>query len=618
MQKKLNKWMIIIFSVILGCFQLYTSFNGILEPLIQRSIHLSLILSIAFLIYPVNKNGKIGWDGIVLSIIALIFIGYIAYNYNYIISKMGTSSQIDIFFGIISILLLIEATRRSNGLPLVILTIIFIAYAFLGRYMPDMIAHKGYNLNEMIYYIFLSTEGIFGTALGVSSIYIYLFIMFGAVLQKTGLGEFFNDISLSLLGQFSGGPAKVAVVASGLMGTINGSAVANVATTGAFTIPMMKNVGYSSVFAAAVEATSSVGGYIMPPIMASTAFIMAEMLKIPYLTIVKSAIIPAVLYYLAIILMVHFRAKKTGLHGIKKSELPIFKDVMKTRGFLLIPIVILVTLLVLGYTPLFAAFYGIVSAVIVSFFSKATQLKPNDYIDIFVISAKNTLSVAIACGIVGVVLGTATITGIGLRAASTIVSLGGGNVLLTLFFTMLASIIIGMGLPSIPTYILTVTMAAPALTSIGIPALAAHMFAFYFGSMANLTPPVALAAFTGAGIAGSDPTKTGFAAMKLAAAGFLIPYVFVFSPEMLLIDTTIFEIARITFTGILGVLALSFSIEGFGLVKSELWERILGLVCALLLVTTQLSTDILGVIIFVSIFAYQINKSKNTSNVLGV
>ena len=567
----------------------------------QRPIHLALIMGLVFLIYPLKKGKKIGWGGLLFSILGFISIGYVAYFYEDIINRQATITEFDLIFGLSAIFLLVEATRRTNSWALVILAGVFVIYAFYGQIMPDVIAHRGYGLEELIYYMFLSTEGIFGTAIGVSATYIYLFIFFGAILQKSGMGEFFNDISLALLGNYSGGPAKVSVVGSGLMGTINGSAIANVVTTGAFTIPLMKRIGLKGEFAGAVEAVSSVGGYLMPPVMASTAFIMAEFLKVPYFEILKAAIIPAILYYLAIILMVHFHVKKRNIKGLPKSELPNLKDVIKKRGFLIIPIFILIALLIKGYTPLFAAFYSIVAAIIVSFFSKETRMGWKDIIDASVIAAKNTVSVAIACAIVGVIMGIATLTGLGLTAASAVVKLGAGSLFLTLFFTMIASIILGMGLPSIPTYILTATMAAPALIQLGILPISAHLFVFYFGSLANITPPVALAAFAAAGIAGSSPTKTGLAAMKLALAGFLIPFIFVYSPSMLLQDTQWYEALRVFLTGIFGVLSLSFAIEGFGLAKANWLERLVALITAILLITTQWYTDIIGIIILLTI-----------------
>lgn len=607
MVKKIQARMVLLICVVLGIFQLYTSATGILEPLLQRPIHLALILGLAFLLYPLRKSEDIRWTDIVLSVLSMIAIGYIAFNYSEVITRMNEVTNLELVLGIIALFLLFEATRRSNGLPLVIIAMLFLLFAVFGPYMPDAIAHRGYGIRDIVYYMYVSTQGIFSTPIAVSSTYIYLFIFFGAVLEKTGMGELFNDLALSLLGHFAGGPAKVSVIASGLMGTINGSAIANVATTGSFTIPLMKKIGYQPDFAAAVEAVSSVGGYIMPPIMASTAFIMAEMLQVPYFSIVKAAVIPALLYYFSVILMVHLRAKKLNLQGIPKNELPRFLTVMRKRGFLLIPIVLLVVLLMKGFTPIFAGTYSILAAVVVSSFSKETRLKKSDILDIFVLAGKNTVSVAIACGIVGIIMGVATLSGFGLKVASAIIKLGHGNVALTLLFAMAACLILGMGLPSIPTYILTATMASPALVALGVPALAAHLFVFYFGSMANLTPPVALAAYTGAGIAGSDPTKTGFTAMKLALAGFLVPFMFVMNPKMLGLGATAISLLIAAILGILVVIGLAISVEGFvfGSRVSSIFRGAFFL--ASILMVSQKSTLIFaGIVMFVACSLIQI------------
>lgn len=602
-------------SVVLAFFHMYTSTAGVLEPLLQRPIHLALILGLVFLIYPFRKGQKNGWGGILLALLGMISVGYVAYFYEDIIQRPAMPTTADIVFGIIAIVLLFEATRRTNGWALPILAALFILYAFNGPSMPQSISHRGYGVIDMIYYMFLSTEGIFGTALGVSATYIYLFIFFGAILQKTGMGEFFNDIAMAGLGHMSGGPAKVAVVGSGMMGTINGSAIANVVTTGAFTIPLMKKIGYRPSFAGAVESVSSVGGYLMPPIMASTAFIMAEMLRIPYAEILKAAIIPAILYYLAIILMVHFRSGKRDIKGLPKSELPKLKDVLRKRGHLIIPIALLVYLLIRGYTPLYAAFFSIIAAIVVSTFSKETRMSVSDLVDAMRLAAKNTVAVAIACGIVGIIMGVSTLTGLGLRASSAIVEIGGGSLLLTLVLAMLASIILGMGLPSIPTYILTATMAAPALIQLGVLPIAAHMFVFYFGALANITPPVALAAFAAAGIAGSSPMRTGLAAMKLALAGFIIPFIFAYSPEMLLQDTAWYMAVKILITGVAGVLALSLAVEGYGLSRANMLQRSLAIVAALCLITTQWQTDVIGIglLIIIAFWQWRVHKADRMS-----
>lgn len=612
--KKIIFYLIIIFSVVLSLFHLFTSYKGVLEPLLQRPIHLALIMGLVFIYRPWKKGGNVGWGGILLSLLGVVSVGYVAIFYEDIIQKSVTLTSTDMIFGIITILLLFEATRRTNGWPLIILASIFLVYAYLGPYMPSSIMHAGYDMEEIVYYMFISTEGIFGLPLGVAATYIYLFILFGAILEKTGMGEFFNDLAMALLGKYAGGPAKVSVVGSAMMGTINGSAIANVVTTGAFTIPLMKKIGYRGSFAGAVESVASLGGYFLPPVMASTAFIMSEMLGRPYSEIVIAAIIPAILYFLAIILNVHLRAKKDNLKGLPKSELPRVGEVLKKRGFLMLPVLLLVAMLFFGFTPIFAAFVSIVSAIVVSSFSKATRMKPIDFIDASRMAGKNTVSVTIACAIVGMIMGVATLTGIGLRASSVLIEIGAGNLFLTLLLTMLASIILGMGLPSIPTYILTATMAAPALTELGVLPIAAHFFVFYFGSLANVTPPVALAAFAAAGISGSNATKTGFVAMKLAAAGFIIPFVFVYSPILLLQDATAGGVVLVTVTSILGVIMLAIGLEGYGLVKINILERVLSLVASICLITTQWYTDVIGIVLILILLLAQYKRFKESKD----
>ena len=426
------------------------------------------------------------------------------------------------------------------------------------------------------------------------------------------MGQLFNDLALALAGHKQGGPAKVAVISSGFMGSINGAAVANVVGTGAFTIPMMKRVGYSKNFAGAVEASASIGGQILPPIMGASAFIMAETTGVAYGTIALAALIPAVLYFLAVIMQVHFRAGKENLKGIPKPDLPKVKEVLKERGHLLLPIVFLIVLLYLGRPIGHAAFYTIVATVIVAALRKSTRMSFKDILGALDSGARQSLSVMVACAVVGIIIGVVSLTSFGNVMTSSIASLGAGSLFLTLFLTMIASMILGMGLPSIPAYIITATMAAPALAAFDVPILVAHMFVFYFGIFANITPPVALAAFAGAGIAGGDPMRTGFTALKLSAAGFLIPYLFVYNPAMLMIDTTgvamnakefpmasFLDIAMITITAIIGIIALSAAIEGYFATHLNAVSRLIIGVGALLMIIPEFYTDIIGIVVVV-------------------
>lgn len=491
-----------------------------------------------------------------------------------------------------------------------LLTILFLLYAYFGPYLPPLIGHRGYGVADIANYMYLTTEGILGTAIGVSATYIFLFILFGAFLDKTGMGQLFNDSAMALAGHTSGGPAKVSVLSSGFLGSINGSAIANVVTTGAFTIPLMKRTGYSSNFSGAVEAAASVGGQILPPVMGATAFIMAETLGMNYSEIALAAIIPGLLYYIGIITIVHLRAKRRGLKGLSKEKLPKMKKVMKERGHLFIPLMILIYLLFSGKTPIFAAFFAIISTVVIAFLRPTTRIGLSGILNALENGTRSALSVAMACGMVGIIVGVASLTGFGLKMTNAILVLGAGSLLFTLFFTMIASIILGMGLPSIPTYIITSSMAAPALLEFGIEPFVSHMFVFYFGILANLTPPVALAAFAGAGIAGGNPNKTGFISLKLASAGIIVPYIFVYSPELLMQNTHIMDVLWILFTAILGVISLGIALEGFFLTSLHYFTRATALGAAFTLIFPHTLSDLIGISLLLIITIIQVLKSR--------
>lgn len=611
---------LIVFIVCVGLslFHLYTAWQGALVTLMQRAVHTSIILALVFILYPFGSKSRkdrptvLDWG---FSILSLLLGAYIVFGYNSIVLRAGMPNQTDVILGLLAVITVLEGARRIVGKEIVILALVFLAYAYLGPKLPGMMAHRGYNIKQIAEYMYLSTEGIFGIAIGVSSSYIFLFILFGAFLQSSGMGQFFNDLSMAIAGSTKGGPAKVAVVSSGFLGSINGSAVANVVTTGAFTIPLMKKIGYEDEFAGAVEAAASCGGQILPPVMGAAAFIMAEYLGIPYIKIAISAIIPALLYYLGVIVMIHLRASKNGLEGLPKSQLPKVSEVLKERGFLLVPLIVLVYMLVSGKTPIYAAFFSILMTiglqVAVRVAKKETKGLFMDIVNSLESGARTALGVAMSCAVVGIIIGVATLTGFGLKLAGAILFLGNGVLILTLFFTMIACIVLGMGLPSIPAYIITATMAAPALAKMGVPPLVSHMFVFYFGMLANLTPPVALAAFAGAGIAGGNPAKTGFQAVKLALAGFVVPYIFAFSPALLMVESSPLTIAIAAVTAVVGVISLGAAVEGYMLEKLNTVYRIGLFASAILLMIPGVPTDIIGLLIFLGIVtAQKVTKGK--------
>ena len=524
--------------------------------------------------------------------------------------RAGMITTPDLVVGVIGVLLVIEATRRVVGIPMVVVVTAFIVYAFAGPHMPGVLSHRGLTPEQLVGHLYFTTEGIFGIPLGVSSTFIFLFILFGAYLESTGLGKFFIDIANAIAGWASGGPAKVAVLSSALMGTVSGSSVANVAGTGSFTIPMMKKLGYRKEFAGAVEAASSTGGQLMPPVMGAAAFLMAEFVGVPYIEIVEAAVIPAILYFAGLWLGVHLEAKRTNLKGVPREQLPKAWVIFKERGHLAIPLIVIVYLLVTGYTPMRAALVAIVLSIAVSALKKSTRMKPIEIIRGLEAGARNVLGVAIACAAAGIIIGVVTKTGVGLKLASGLLALSGGYLLPTMFFTMITSLILGMGVPTTANYVITSTIAAPALLQMGVPVLAAHMFVFYFGIIADVTPPVALAAYAASGISGGKPLITGVNASKLAIAAFIIPYIFVLSPEILMINATVFSLIFAAVTAILGMVGVSSAMIGYLVDHSSPVERVLQFVGGILMIMPGVWTDIPGFIIFVLVVMWQSRRKK--------
>lgn len=617
-----------IFAILVTLYHLvFASGFWMPETLKHRSLHVSMILILAFAMYPATKKASrkiIAWYDYILIALSAAVPLYMWLDYFNIINRAGKPNSMDVIIGTLLTLLVLEATRRVCGMALPILGVIFILYSLMGTKqglipvnIPGIFLHRGYTWQKLMSHFFANTEGIYGSSVNVASTYIFLFIAFGEIMNKCGMGKFFNDIANALAGGSKGGPAKVAVVASGLLGMINGAAVAVVVTTGSFTIPLMKKTGYDNEFSGAIVATGSVGGQLMPPVMGAAVFIMAETLGIKYSTLLVSAIIPAVIYYMGILLQIQMRAEKMGMQGTPKDQLPKVGEVMKEYGHLAIPLVFLIYMLFFsGKTVIMAAFYTILFTIVVAQLRPNTRMSLNDIIDAMVASAKSTVSVAIACACVGIIVGVCSITGFALNMASTIIQIGGQSLMFTLMFTMVTCMILGMGLPSIPSYIITSTIAAPALVTLGIPPIAAHMFCFYFAMFANLTPPVALAAFAAAGIAGGSPMKTGWASVKLALAGFILPYMFVYNTELLLLDTPIAKGIQVAITAAIGVFLISVAVEGFLFRKINAVLRILCFAGAYLLIDSGLITDIIGIAICVGIVLLQKTMAKKHGTIV--
>lgn len=622
------RWLIAAIAIFYSLFHLYMTFYP-MPTLIVRTIHVGVGAVLIFLLYPPTQKSsrsKINWFDWVWVAAALAGMFYIINQYQNIMTvRGGIPNNTDIVMAIMTVIVVLELGRRITGWILPIFALIFLSYPFYShmRFVPDRLATRVYDLGDIFGQLYLKTEGLYSTAVGASVSFIFLFILFGAFLSRSGMGQLFNDLALALAGSHQGGPAKVAVISSGFMGSINGSAVANVVGTGAFTIPLMKKIGYSRNFAGAVEASASVGGQILPPIMGASAFIMAETTGVKYSTIALAALIPALLYYFGVLAQVHFRAGKEDLKGVPKADLPRIKEVMKARGHMLLPIVALVVMLGMSIPIGYAAAYTIGFTVVISWLRPETRMGIKDILDALGDGAKQSLSVMAACAVVGIVIGVVNLTSFGNVMTSLIVSLGSGSLFFTLILTMIASMILGMGLPSIPAYIITATMVAPALATFGVPVIVAHLFVFYFGIFANITPPVALASFAGAGIAGGDPMRTGLLSLKLALAGFIVPFMFVYNPDMLMIDTRDiavtareftrphwFNIASVAVTAFVGVMALSAALEGYFKTHMPAWQRIPMAIGGLMLIIPETITDIVGIAIVAAFCTLNIMQAK--------
>ena len=644
-------------------YQLIVAAFSPLSSLPTRSLHVGFLLVLSFLIYPIGKRADrqhIAWFDALLAALAATLAMYHLVFEAQLVQRSGDPTIIDLAVGTIVIVLLFEAARRVLGIALPIVCGTFLAYGLFGQYLPSAIAHRGYGFDQIVGQLFLGTEGIYGIPTLVSATYIFLFILFGSFLEHAGMISLFNNIALGFVGHARGGPAKVAVISSGMMGMISGSGVANVLTVGQFTIPLMKRFGYTSVFAGAVEATASMGGQIMPPVMGAVAFIMAETLNVPYVTIVKAAVIPAILYYLTAFAMVHLEAGRKGLHGIPKAECPNPWQAIRMKWYLMLPLAVLVFMLFDGFTPMFSGIVGLAMTAVlilgagiasgfhstlfrvvfwvalglasasffkygvwpiiamitllvaVNFFAKGGRetlaIMRGSLID----GAKQAIAVGIACAIVGVIIGVLTLTGAASNFAGFVLDVGARSLLLSLLLTMVVCLILGMGIPTIPNYIITSAIAAPALLKLGVPLIVSHMFVFYFGIMADLTPPVALAAFAAASIAKASPMKIGWKATHIAIAGFVIPFMAVYDPALMLQGGTLLDTAYVVFKAVVAIVL--WGAASIGYLRGPLnWpERILATIAAFLLVVAVPWTDEAGFALGVAFVAWHGYRTRRT------
>lgn len=593
-------------AVAFTCFQLYTSGFGTLATLQQNYIHLGFALVLVFLTRPAF-SAESRFSGLRWAIDAPFIIGAVAITWYPVAEFLdiadrgaGDPTQIGVILGVVCTILVIDGTRRVVGLALPILAVLALAYAFAGPYLPGLLAHRGFDIERVASTLYLTTAGIAGTPLQVSATFVAIFVIFAAFLDVSGAGKFFIDWSYAALGWMRGGPAKVAILASALMGTVSGSAVANTAATGSFTIPIMKKNGLRPPFAGAVEAAASSGGQIMPPVMGAAALIMPEIMGVPYKEIVTAAILPGILYFAGVFAMVDFEVAKMGVRGVPRAQLPDARKIFKDGWHLLIPLVVLVFLLfVMEFTPTMSGFYSVVAVVLASWLRRATRLTPRRFWGGLERGGRALLEVAMACACAGIVIGVLMLTGLALRLTSILIDAAGGQIFPLLMITMSVSILLGMGLPTSAVYVILAILVAPALVKMGVTLMAAHMFVFYFGVLANVTPPVAIAAYTGAGIAGADPTRTGFIAFRIALAGFILPFIWVYNPALLL-DGAWHEVLSVIATAFLGILGLASASQGylFG-PKARIHERLLIGVGAISLIVPDLMTDLGGLALFV-------------------
>lgn len=590
----------LILAICFVAFHLYTAAFGTMPGIAQKSIHLGFLLVIFYINAMVDSEKR--WEQIFLGIMALFALGgcaYITILDENLQLRAGIVYASDILFAILLIIAIFEACRRKMGNPLVIITLVFVAYAFLGKYIPGFLNQPGMTLKKFTSLVYLTTDGIFGSPLYASASYVVLFVLLGAIMSVSGIGDYMTNLATSLFGHMRGGPAKVAVVASGFFGSISGSPTANVIGTGTFTIPMMKKNGFEPEFAAAVEATASTGGAIMPPIMGSTAFIMAEMLGIPYTAVAKAALIPAILYFLAVLFGVDIYAAKHGLKGIPRSQLPKVRSMLK-QIYMLAPLIFLIfCMAVFNMTIVRSGLLTIIVTLVLVEINPKTRMTKEQWLQIPVQTVKSAVSVGIACAMAGIISGVIMGSGLGYRISSILTSVAGTSMLLLLVLTMVVSLIMGMGVPTTAAYLVPASLVAPTMIQLGIPPLAAHMFIFYFGCISSITPPVALAAYAGAGLAGCDPNKTGYKAFRLAFCSFLMPYLFVYNP-VLLMEGGVLDILWSLVTALIGAYLLASGFEGFFFRWSLKWfERPLMILGAVMLIVPGMVTDLVGIAIIV-------------------
>ena len=616
-QRTLEGWqlrLVSVLAIIASLIHIWMNSFSLMIAIKRNAIHLALMLSLTFLLYPGGKKSSLKRFSILDAILAALSAGvglYLYFVYDSVVERALVLEPIDYVVALVAVLLVLEGARRTIGNILPGLAILFLLYARYGYLLSGPFAHKGFTWLRILSRMYYTDEGLFGVTLMVSSSYVFMFIVFGAFLSKTGTAKFFNDFALSFAGRLRGGPAQVAVFASGIMGTISGSAQANVVTTGTFTIPLMKSVGYRPYFAGAVEAVASTGGILMPPIMGAAAFMMASFLGIPYLRVMMAGFIPALFYYFAVFLMVDLEARKIGLKGLPKEHLPELKKVLAEGWHLMLPIAVIVVLLVKGLTPLYAAFFGLVATILASFIRPSTRLTLPKLLEALDEGARAAISVGTSCAVVGFIVGTVAMTGLGQVIALNIMRLAAGKLWLALVLVMLAAMCLGMGLPAEACYIITASVAAPALVRMGVLPLAAHFFVFYYGTLSCVIPPVALTSYTAAGIAKANPTQVALTGLKLAMAGLIIPYMFVYQPILLMEKVEIGRLLWAILSGGVGVWCLATAAQKYLRSPITSFEQACFFGAAICLIDPGLVTDAIGAaLLSVGLIGYLVRTRK--------
>lgn len=599
-------------------FQLYFTTIGVISAINLRAFHCMFLLLFTFLLFPAYQSERRQRTlpplrDLVLIALSLGSFGYLILNFTRIAEMGGRVTDFEVGIAAVAVLVVFEAARRASG-NLAILSLLFLAYNWFGAFLPGLLGHNGFTLKRVLVTQFWGTQGLLGTGIGVSATYIFLFVLFGAFLKHSGFSRFINDFSLTLVGQTSGGPAKVAVVASALLGMINGSAIANVATTGTITIPLMKRTGYRKEFAGAVEAVASTGGQFCPPIMGAVGFVMAEFLNLSYTVVMVASIVPAFLYYLGLLFSVHFEAKRLGLSGLARENIPQATKVLKEQGHLVLPLITLIGLMFAGYTPLLAAVVSIFATIVASWLRKDTRMGWGKIVAATAEGAQSAISVGVCCVIIGVIIGTVTLTSMGLNMGYLILSVvDNGSVYLTGFLVMVMSVILGMGVPGVAAYVIVQAVAVPVLINAGVPALTAHLFCLIYACLSNITPPVAMSVYVASGIAGSDQTKTGIWAVRLGLIGFIIPFFFLDNPILLLgadKTATAFQSAWTFATACVGTISLVAGLEGWLVTKARVVERLLLVAAAPFLLYPGMATDGAGLVCLAAALALQLFRRK--------